>query len=180
MHVIPGQKSQTVAHMHVDTSGADNDDEKWSNMADERVSIDSGKNRARGECVAGVIETVTRKNRAKGGCVANVKETTTGKNRAGGVCVAGVNETASRGVVEKIGERKGCSVRRWKRQARGTVAQEGHSQLQRMEKKKRKEVHEELDSVEPVEKKKTRWDADQMVWESNVQAEAAQQPRQAQ
>jgi hypothetical protein len=77
----------------------------------------------------------------------SVTETATEKNRAWGDYVAGVTETATRGVVEKIGERKGCSVRRWKRQARGIVAQEGHSQLQRMEKKKRKGVHEETDSV---------------------------------
>jgi hypothetical protein len=180
MHDIMGQQSQTVAHMHIDISGVDSDGEKWSNLADEQVPAEFGKNKVRGECVAGGIETVTGKNRAKGGCVANVNETATGKNRARGVCVAGETETATGGVVEKIGERKGCSVKRWKRQAQGTVAQEGHSQLQRMEKKKRKGVHEETDSVEPVGKKKTRWEADQMVWESNVQAEAAQQPRQAQ
>jgi hypothetical protein len=85
---ITGQQSKTVAHMHVDTSGGDNVGEKRSNLADEKVSAESGKNKARGECVAGVIETPIGKNRARGECMASVTETTTGKNRAKGGCVA--------------------------------------------------------------------------------------------
>jgi hypothetical protein len=122
------------------------------------TEIVTGKKIAEGDCMAGVTELVFGKNRAGG--VAGMTEIATGKNRAVGDSVVGVTEMATGGGEGKIEERKGWSVRRWKRQARGTVAQEGHSQLQRLKKKKRKGVLEVTDKVGQVETKKPRRDVD--------------------
>jgi hypothetical protein len=84
MHNNTGQETKEVTHMHVETSGSNKVGEKRSNLDDERVSAETGKNRARGECVAGVTETLIGKNRARGECMASVTETTNGKNRVGG------------------------------------------------------------------------------------------------